>query len=173
MFDADDLVRGIGCVEVARIAGIAIPLRALAEMELGELDLAAGHAVAMALPGSAPQTLLDDVRAPMLIARCALEPDELRASRRAPMWPLHEVEQFAPSMLDVMLAAQRRAQLRAIPHLDEAGVTSAIQALRERAARLPMLRARARRSTPLDLFGLDSIRQATSWQVAYFEELCR
>lgn len=167
----DDVIAGIWCVELAQLDDITIPMRAIAETERTDLVRLASLSPSLALGTAAPAVLVEDAAWPMLISRTALEPAALSRGILAPLWSSAEAGALAPADIDALATAQRKAQLRASPDLDEDGVTELIEALRDRAKRSYSLSVRARHSQIADFFGVPSVRHVTDWQATFFVEL--
>lgn len=170
--NVDDLIAGIACVEVCRLDDIAIPMRALAEAELADIDALARAAASLLLPGEPVSGVTTDARWPLIVARAALDPGALRGGLRMELWTATEAASLAPADVDALLIAQQRAQRRAAPFLTEDETRDAIDALHERAQRL-VLRTRAQHGPIADFFGVASSRHVTDWQAIYFQELTR
>lgn len=168
-----DVIAGTHCIEIARLGKLAIPMRALAEMERDDIDRDVRLALALLLPGTIPDEILDDRVWPVLVARAALDPERLIAGEHAPIFTARHVEGFTAADVDALLIVQVRAQARACPPLDSAGAKTLFDELVKHAAENPWDGARARRCSIVEYFDVASIRQITHWQHVYFSELTR
>lgn len=171
----DDLIAGTACIEVARLGDVAIPMRALSEREHARITYAATCSARLALvdePGStASRDAAHDAEWPLLVATAALDPVQLRAGVRAPLFTLDEAGALAPADVDALLVAQRRAQLRAAPALDEEQTRAALNTMRSRPGR-SIEALRARNVSAADFFGLP-LEAVTDWQLIFLNEVTR
>jgi hypothetical protein len=168
-----DVIAGTHCIEIARLGELAIPMRALAEMERDDIDRDVRLALTLLLPGALPDELFDDRVWPFVVARSALDPERLIAGEHAPIFTVRHVEGFTSADVDVLLVVQVRAQARACPPLDSRDAKALLEALMKHAGENPWDGARARRCSIVEYFGVPSIRQITHWQHVYFSELTR
>jgi hypothetical protein len=117
-----DVIAGIRCVEIARIGELLVPMRAVAESERDEIDRLARLSLMVSLPGDPPEELLEDARWPFLVSRASLHPERLREGAFERLFTPTQVAAMTPHDVDALLSAQLRAQVRACPPLEDAGV---------------------------------------------------
>lgn len=165
----DDAIRGTACLETARLGGLALPVRALSDDEIREVD----H-IARAILGADDPIVLDRMRVRLrerlALCRSILDPSALAMGRREPFFrELADLEGLPASMVSELLVAQVRAQRRAYPHVgDDQGAEALNEQLKYRARTHGFDVARARHSSPIEFFGVRSSIEVTGWQAVWF-----
>lgn len=112
--DVADIIAGTRCIEVATVAGLRIPVRALSELERDDARRVARDVIEMMLPGAAPPDgLLDRIWCRFIIARSALDPEAFLDGERRPLFTPSRVGQLSADDGSELLRAQMAAQARA------------------------------------------------------------
>lgn len=175
-FNVDDLIAGTRCVELARLGRVVIPMRAMAEREEAELARLAELRARVdlgAIDEAPAANVTRSARWPLMIAMLALDPKALRSGRRERLFTPDEAGQLIPADVDALLDAQRRAQVRSSPPLDETELRAAVKALGTAGnASFTLDRLRVRGMTVVEFFSLP-LDEITDWQLIYFQELTR
>jgi len=165
----DDVVRGTRCVAIARVGDVALPVRAISDAEVTELEHEARDTLALDGIEASPQQRATRLER-MMLARCVLDPEAFADGARRPLYRLSELGQLPEDVLLALLAALDEATLRAYPQLDEGEVKRLYADLRERADKRGDDRLRARRASAAEFFGVP-FEQVTHWQAYYLAAL--
>lgn len=164
--DVDAVLRGTRNVERVEIGSVAVLVRATSISE----SAAAVEAARLVVELEATPGQLYQVAVRHQLARAVLDPDAVRAGRRAPLFDVHGLGRLPRWVLDDLTNAMIAAIDRAYPDVDERAARALNRQIQDRAVNAHLHRIRARGCGPAELFDVTEL-ELTHWQHAYFNAL--